>query len=132
MPYRNGHNNNRLYRSDDAVIFGVCGGIAEYFDLAPWGVRLLWVLFTFAGFPFSIIAYVALALILKRQPQADAGISPERGWEAGCATNGEMLSRVTQRFAALDKRLQRMEAVVTSPGFAADREYGDRDAWNRH
>ncbi|MHB0870058.1 MAG: PspC domain-containing protein [Chloroflexota bacterium] len=37
----------RLYRSrDHRMIAGVCGGIAEYFDIDPTVVRLIWVLLT--------------------------------------------------------------------------------------
>ena len=41
----------RLYRSThDRMIFGVCGGLAEYFDVDPTLVRLAWVIFcAFAG-----------------------------------------------------------------------------------
>ncbi|WRK51841.1 PspC domain-containing protein [Coprobacillaceae bacterium CR2/5/TPMF4] len=36
----------RLYRSThDRMIFGVCGGLAEYFDVDPTLVRLAWVIF---------------------------------------------------------------------------------------
>nr|MBP6323371.1 PspC domain-containing protein [Fusobacteriaceae bacterium] len=33
----------------DKKISGVCGGIAEFFDVDVTVVRLLWVLFTFMG-----------------------------------------------------------------------------------
>lgn len=54
----------RLYRSrQDRMICGVCGGIAEYFDLDPTLVRLGWlVLFAFAG--SGIIAYIIAAIII--------------------------------------------------------------------
>ena len=34
----------KLYRSKEKMIAGVCGGIAEYFNIDPTLVRLLWVL----------------------------------------------------------------------------------------
>lgn len=42
---------------------GVCAGIAEYFEIDPTLVRLLFVLFTFAGGP-GLILYIILALVL--------------------------------------------------------------------
>lgn len=42
---------------------GVCAGIAEYFEVDPTLVRLLFVLFTFAGGP-GLILYIILALVL--------------------------------------------------------------------
>ncbi len=48
-------------------ISGVCGGIAEYFDIDPTLVRLAWLLFTLAG-GSGIIAYIIAAIII---PEAD-------------------------------------------------------------
>ncbi len=40
----------RLYRSkQEKMIAGVCGGMAEYFDVDPTIVRLLWVALTFVA-----------------------------------------------------------------------------------
>ncbi len=40
----------RLYRSrTEKMIAGVCGGLAEYFDIDPTIIRILWVLITFLG-----------------------------------------------------------------------------------
>ena len=37
----------RIYRSrQDRMVCGVCGGIAEYFDLDPSLVRLGWIIFS--------------------------------------------------------------------------------------
>ena len=42
--------NKRLYRSaHDRMLAGVCGGIAEYFQIDPTLVRLGWVAFTALG-----------------------------------------------------------------------------------
>ena len=41
----------RLYKSNtNKVIDGVCGGIAEYFDLDPTVVRVAWAIFCVIGF----------------------------------------------------------------------------------
>jgi len=50
----------RLYRSDNRMLLGVCGGIAEYFGIDPTIVRLLWVLLTFSG----LIIYIIAAFIM--------------------------------------------------------------------
>ena len=41
----------RLYRTEgpDAKLFGVCGGVAEYFEVDPTLVRVGWVILAFAG-----------------------------------------------------------------------------------
>ncbi len=59
----------RLYKSStDKKIDGVCAGIAEYLNLDPTVIRLLWVLATlFAG--VGVLAYIVAALVMPRNPQ---------------------------------------------------------------
>jgi phage shock protein C len=51
--------------STDRMIAGVCGGIAEYFDVDPTVVRVAYVAISIfsAAFP-GLIAYIVLALIM--------------------------------------------------------------------
>ena len=59
----------KLYRSKkDRKIAGVCGGLAEYFDIDATLVRLGWVILTFISgiFPF-IIAYIVAAVIIPEE-----------------------------------------------------------------
>jgi phage shock protein C len=53
----------RLYRSDNRLLLGVCGGIAEYFNIDATLVRLLWVLLSFLGFS-GVIIYIIAAFIM--------------------------------------------------------------------
>ena len=52
----------RLYRSTkDRILGGVCAGVADYFDVDPTIVRLIWVLLTLAwgaGLLLYIIAWI--------------------------------------------------------------------------
>lgn len=54
----------KLYLSPNKKLAGVCGGIAEYLDVDPTVVRLLWAcatLFTcFAGFLIYLICWIVL------------------------------------------------------------------------
>jgi phage shock protein C len=63
----------RLMRSStDKKIAGVCAGLADYFDLDPTIVRVLWFLAVFfAGTGF--LAYIILWIVL---PLAPAGVIP--------------------------------------------------------
>lgn len=57
----------KLYRSNiNKKIFGVCGGIGEYFNIDPTLVRLAWVICAFSG--FGLIAYFIAALIIPEPP----------------------------------------------------------------
>ena len=56
----------RLYKSsENSMLCGVCGGIAEYFDIDPTLVRLAWVILTCFG-GAGIWAYI-IAAIINRQ-----------------------------------------------------------------
>lgn len=57
-----------LYRSrGDRMISGVCGGIAEYFDVDPTLVRLIAVLLAVAG-GGGVIAYIIMAIVVPEEP----------------------------------------------------------------
>jgi phage shock protein PspC (stress-responsive transcriptional regulator) len=60
-----------LHRSEDRIIAGVCGGIAEWLDWSPTVVRILYVLVSVlsAAFP-GIIVYLIL-WVLMPGPGAD-------------------------------------------------------------
>lgn len=55
----------KLFRStENRVICGVCGGIAEYFDVDPTLIRLGWVLLTVCSFGTGLLAYFIAAIIM--------------------------------------------------------------------
>ena len=59
----------RLYRSHrDRMIAGVCGGVAEYFNIDPAIVRIIWVLSCFTG-GIGIILYLAALVIVPLNPE---------------------------------------------------------------
>ncbi len=61
----------KLYRStENRVIAGVCGGIAEYFDIDPTLVRLAWVLFCVLG-GSGLLAYIIAAIIIPEGPAGE-------------------------------------------------------------
>ena len=61
----------RLHRSNEnKVIAGVCGGIAEYFDMDPTLIRLAWILFCALG-GSGVLAYIIAALIIPEKSAGD-------------------------------------------------------------
>ena len=60
----------RLYRStDDKMIAGVCGGIAEYFGWDPTLVRVGYVLLSMGSVFFpGVIAYLVMMVIIPEKP----------------------------------------------------------------
>jgi len=54
----------KLYKSDsNKMIAGVCGGMADYFEMDATLVRLLWVLFAVLG-GSGILVYIICAIII--------------------------------------------------------------------
>ncbi len=58
----------RLYKSTkDRKVFGVCSGIAEYFNIDPTLVRLI-TLILFIAYGSGLLAYLVAALVLPDAP----------------------------------------------------------------
>lgn len=60
----------KLYKSEtDKKICGVCGGIAEYFDMDSTLIRLAWIIFVcMAG--CGLIAYIIAAIVMPIKPKS--------------------------------------------------------------
>lgn len=59
----------RLYKSSkNKVLCGVCGGIAEYFNIDPTLVRLGWVIFCALG-GSGVLAYIIAAIVMPQDPE---------------------------------------------------------------
>jgi len=142
--------NKHLYRdSENGRIAGVCAGIADYFGLERWLVRILVVtaFFLLAG-PFVFVGYIACWFILEKKPQgyatdassfdtyqsegkgwrnSDAATSKDsvevktKVWQAG-QSPARVLERLTKRFNDNETRLRSMEKHVTSREFQLNRE----------
>jgi len=94
----------KLYRSRaDSMIGGVCGGLAEYFDIDPAIVRLAAVLLVFAG-GAAIIAYIIAWIIIPQKPFAlEEGAQTEDEEERVSSPAEERLGKVTEK---IDEKLE--------------------------
>lgn len=64
--------NNKLVKvSDRKQIFGVCEGLARYFDVDSTIVRVVFAVSTIFGVGSPIIIYLALALIMPNDYDVD-------------------------------------------------------------
>ncbi len=62
------HDDHRYHRSkSDRVLGGVCGGLADYLDLDPLLVRVVWVGVTVATFALGAVVYLLLWLLAPEQ-----------------------------------------------------------------
>ena len=61
-------NGKKLYKSrDNRMISGVCAGIAEYFNMDPTIIRLVWVLFSLLG-GSGVLGYIIAAIVIPEYP----------------------------------------------------------------
>ena len=78
----------KLFKSRNRVLFGVCGGIAEFFNIAATIVRILMLVLVFAGFGSGIIIYIAAALLMPER-SVDNGYADDYGNNMRDARAGE-------------------------------------------
>ncbi|MFV0447293.1 MAG: envelope stress response membrane protein PspC [Vibrio sp.] len=125
-------NSRELYRDPiNGKIGGVCAGLANYFGLEVWVVRILVISAGLLGGGFLIVlVYVALMLMLEKQPyQYQQTVKAQREhtlkskpWEQG-QTADALLNTLNEDLNRVEKRVQNMEAYVTSEAFKVNREF---------
>ena len=78
-------NPRRLYRSrTDRVLTGIAGGMAEYLEVDPTIVRILWVLGAIFTGGLVLLLYIVLAFVIQVNP-FQGGPIPAGAWGAGYA-----------------------------------------------
>lgn len=106
MRYTSEHTPSGLYRSRRGLIFGVCRGLGERFNLSVLGIRIVVVAaFILTGFWPVGAAYLLAALLMRREPAyACAYAGP--AWAGGESCESRHRRRNT---GDLDARLRRAE-----------------------
>ena len=57
----------KLYRNtSNKMVAGVCSGLAEYLNIDPTIVRLIWALIALSG--AGLLAYLVVAIIIPEKP----------------------------------------------------------------
>lgn len=105
------------------MIMGVCKGLADYFDFSVTWIRIIAVLlFLFTGFWPVVVLYVLAGLLMKPEPAVPFSSEADQEFYdsyAGSRTNA--LARLKRKFEHLDRRIRRMEDVVTSRDYDWER-----------
>jgi len=118
---------NGLYRSRDGVLFGVCRGVADYFDLSVTWIRIIVVvLLVVTGlWPVAGI-YLIAALMMKPAPVRPISSDDEREFYHSYVHSPEgAAQRIRRRARDLERRIRRLEDSVTSREFDWDRRIRD-------
>ncbi len=126
-PRNNRRRDDRVgpFRSRSGIILGVCKGLADYFNVSVFWVRVLAVLaFFFGGIWPAVGIYLVAALLLKPEPVVPFGREEEREfYNSYSASKNEALQRLKRTFDHLDRRLRRMEDIVTDKEFDWERRF---------
>lgn len=108
-----------LYRARNGMILGVCKGIAEHLGFSVFWMRVIVVaIFIFTGIWPIAGLYLLAALVMKPEPVLPFETEAEEEFYNSFTSSRHMaLQRLKRTFDRLDRRIRRMEGIVT------DREY---------
>ncbi|MBW1865301.1 MAG: envelope stress response membrane protein PspC [Deltaproteobacteria bacterium] len=114
-----------LYRSRNGIILGVCRGLASFFDLKAFWIRVIVVIFFLASgvWPVLVLYFIA-SLLMKPEPVRPIESEAEQEfYDSYTSSRPRATSRLKRRFHNLDHRIQRMEDMVTAREFEWDRKF---------
>lgn len=111
---------------DDAMISGVCSGLAEYLDVDTKIVRIIFGLGLFFWLPVAVVAYFALAWFVDAKPEYEDTNTTTGETNARAMPHRRRFAKMHTRYQKLEDRLRALESIVTSRAFQMDRELGRR------
>jgi phage shock protein C len=124
-----GPNRHRLRRDmRRGKIAGVCAGLSNYFGWRVKWVRIVWILGTVFFFPMPAIAYVVLAVVMKRSDDTRPAFDTpeeERFWRTYTVKPKATFAELRHRFRAIETRVERMEYAVTSNDWGLRKQFRD-------
>ncbi|MBI5093148.1 MAG: PspC domain-containing protein [Candidatus Hydrogenedentes bacterium] len=116
----------KLYRSRNGVIFGVCRGVAEYMGFDVFWTRVAALAVLFFVWPVLGWVYVLAALLMKPEPVIPLTSEEDSEFYDSYTRSRTMaLHRLKRTFDALDRRIQRMESIVTARDYDWDRRLSE-------
>lgn len=117
--YQRDWSKTELYRlPDEGMIAGVCAGLADHFGIAKVWVRLGAIVTLFAFNGLAVIAYIALAIIMKPLHSKKCYEKPE-----GTSRQSRSAQAARQRLEAIDERLANVERYVTSNRYRLNKQF---------
>jgi phage shock protein C len=111
-----------IYRSRKGVIFGVCRGLAEHFDFSIVWARVIAIIFLLVtGFWPAIGLYLIATLLMKPAPVVPIKTEAEQEFYDSYANSRHLAARrIKRRYENLERRIRRMEHIVTAREFDWD------------
>lgn len=114
-----------MYRARSAVFLGVCQGLANYFDISVFWLRLLVTLcILFTGLWPGVFLYFMAALLMRLEPVVPVQSPSEKEfYDSYSRSRGQAISRLKEKFDRLDKRIRRAEDIVTSSDYQWEQKF---------
>jgi phage shock protein C len=114
-----------IYRARNGVFLGVCKGIAEYFNLSVFWVRLaLVIVFIFSGFWPVIGVYLVAAFFMKPKPVKPIESEEEREfYDSYVHSPKTAAQRLRKKYDDLERRIRGMEDKVTGREYEWERRF---------
>jgi phage shock protein C len=122
---RNYNRQSGIYRARDGVFLGVCKGVADYFDLRVFWVRLaLVVVFICSGFWPVLGIYLVAAFFMRPEPVKPIHSEEEQEfYDSYVHSPRSAAQRLKKKFHDLDRRIRRMEDKVTGKDYEWERRF---------
>jgi phage shock protein C len=82
----------RLYRSRrDSILGGVAGGVADYLDVDPSIVRIVWAVLALVTGGLFLVLYIVMWIVVPQDPGSATGqpIGPAQGSVPGASAPGQ-------------------------------------------
>lgn len=127
MTNATGNSQQPLYRSRRGLIFGVCRGLAEYLGVSRFWMRVGIIVLAFlSGLWPAVLAYVIAALLMRPEPVIPFESDEESEFYNSYSSSRNMaLQRLKRAFDNLDRRIRRMEDLVTSREYSWEKRFKD-------
>ena len=116
-----------IYRSRNGVIFGVCRGLGEHFDFSIFWARVIAIIFLIVtGFWLAIGVYLIATLLMKPAPVIPIETEAEQEFYDSYTNSRHLAAqRIKRRYENLERRIRRMEHIVTAREFDWDEKLGE-------
>lgn len=129
-----------FYRSaDNAMLGGVCAGIAGYFGFNLRATRFLAICAFVMAMPMTVMVYLAIVFLVPARTTGKQQRVHPKCWRTRRAKPEQMPKQTPQQTAidvrdrtkSLDRRLAKLERYITSSRYQLDKEFRDLEASDR-
>ena len=110
-------------RADNAMLGGVCAGIASYFGFNLRVKRLLAIIAFCVAMPITVLVYLAIVFLIPARSIGEEDRGGSKFWRARRASPEQMASEVQSRTRSLDRRLAKLEEYITSRRYELDEKF---------